>query len=82
MVQDNMLTFPGPESDLIESYWRVLDNFRELQSSDVTLQPLFKKICEADFFCGSTLIRWGLIHSNIQSFVPGRYRKSQIGCSQ
>lgn len=43
-AQDNILNFPGPESDLIESHWRVPDNFRELQSSDVTLQPLFKKM--------------------------------------
>lgn len=32
----------------MESQWQVPNNLGELQRSDVTLQPLFQKLCEED----------------------------------
>lgn len=34
--------------ELINSHWQVPDNVKELQKADVTLQPLFQKLCEVD----------------------------------
>ncbi len=47
-AQDVVPCLPTPESDLIDFQWRVPGNFGELQRSDVTLQPLYQKLCEVD----------------------------------
>lgn len=48
-IQGSLPHFPDhPESELINSRWQIPDNFRELQKADVTLQPLFQKVCEVD----------------------------------
>ncbi len=47
-AQDSLPKISDPELELINSRWQVRANFRELQKADITLQPLFQKLCEVD----------------------------------